>query len=352
MVAPQPLIIDHFAGGGGASTGISLALGRHPDIAINHCATAIEIHKANHPTTQHYQESVWDVDPMEATQGRPVDLMWMSPSCTHFSGARGGTPVNRQLRALAWVGVRWAAAVKPTVIVLENVRDFATWGPLIKTPRGLQPDPRRKGKTFKQFVAALENLGYVVEWLLLDSADYGAPTRRVRLFMIARRDGHPIVWPQPSHPTPVPVQTVLDLANLGEPAEGRQVRPLGPVTLRKSREVLQRFGVEVDGKIAAIMQYNGRASEEARGLSITGPLRTLTTANRFALVQQARDGTLYHRFLTTAEQAGAMGFPADYRFPCDPTPAMKAIGNSVCPPVAAAVVRAVMTPPVHANAAD
>lgn len=221
------IIVDSFAGGGGASMGIETALGRAVDVAINHDAAAIAMHAANHPHTLHLTEDVWKVNPYlvcgtnwvadghgrdRETGGRKVGLLWASPDCKHFSRAKGGKPVEKKIRSLAWVVVKWAKAVGPRVIMLENVREFQDWGPLIQamgtdgqpllTAHGepvLIPDKTRKGHTFKRWVASLRSLGYVVEWRPLDAADYGAPTHRRRLFLIARRDGQPIIWPERTH---------------------------------------------------------------------------------------------------------------------------------------------------------
>jgi len=192
----REIIVDNFAGGGGASTGIEMATGRSVDIAINHDPAAIAMHRANHPDTEHYCESVWDVDPREVTRGRPVGLCWLSPDCTHFSKAKGGKPRKKKIRGLAWVALRWAATVRPRVIMLENVEEFTTWGPLDKDG---YPDPKQKGRTFRTFVNALRRQGYQVDWRELRACDYGAPTIRKRLFLIARCDGRPIVWPEPTY---------------------------------------------------------------------------------------------------------------------------------------------------------
>ena len=213
----RKLIIDNFAGAGGASEGIRLALGRDPDYAINHSAGALVMHRANHPGTVHLCEDVFDVDPRNVVgpDGR-VGLAWFSPDCTHFSAARGSKPVSHRVRGLAWVVIRWVKKLdpeqRPEVICLENVREFLTWGPLVlkRDSRGrvmrdskgreLQiPDPKRAGMTFKRWKTTLENYGYKVEYRILDAADYGAPTHRKRLFLIARRDGKPIVWPEKTH---------------------------------------------------------------------------------------------------------------------------------------------------------
>ena len=199
MITPQfqlplhhELVIDLFAGGGGASTGIEQAIGRAVDIAINHDPEAVSLHQANHPQTAHYVSDVFEVEPLAVTQGRPVALMWASPDCKHFSKAKGGKPVSKRVRGLAWVVVKWAKLVRPRVICLENVEEFQTWGPLLEDGR---PCPERKGKTFARWVAQLRNLGYQVEWRELRACDYGAPTIRKRLFLVARCDGAPIVWP-------------------------------------------------------------------------------------------------------------------------------------------------------------
>jgi DNA (cytosine-5)-methyltransferase 1 len=193
------IIVDNFAGGGGASTGIELATGRSVDIAINHDPASIAMHTVNHPETEHFCENVWDIDPREVTKGRPVGLCWLSPDCKHFSKAKGGKPVEKKIRGLAWVAVRWAATVKPRVIMLENVEEFKTWGPLTKDGK---PDPDKKGHTFNSFKNALKRQGYKVECRELRACDYGAPTIRKRLFLIARCDGKPIVWPKPTHADP------------------------------------------------------------------------------------------------------------------------------------------------------
>jgi len=189
------IIVDNFAGGGGASTGIELATGRVVDIAINHDPDAILMHKTNHPHTQHIQASVWDVDPVEVCRGRPVGLAWFSPDCKHFSKAKGGALVDRNIRGLAWIVLRWAARVRPRVIILENVEEFITWGPVRKG----KPVKSKAGQTFQKWKTQLINLGYAVEHRELVAADYGAPTIRKRFVLIARCDGKPIVWPERTH---------------------------------------------------------------------------------------------------------------------------------------------------------
>jgi site-specific DNA-cytosine methylase len=231
------LVVDNFAGGGGASTGIELATGYSVDIAINHDPEAIKMHKVNHPNTKHYCENVWEVDPVKACKGHPVGLAWFSPDCKHFSKAKGGKPVEKNIRGLAWVVLKWAALVRPRVIMLENVEEFQTWGPCIpirdkdtgrvivsmvgrhdrekNEPRTrvadpgevvpvdrqiFQPDPKRSGQTYKKWRKQLEALGYEIDTKELVAADYGAPTMRKRFFMIARCDGKPIVLPESEKP--------------------------------------------------------------------------------------------------------------------------------------------------------
>ncbi len=188
-------ILDSFAGGGGASTGIELATGRVVTWAINHDPAAIAQHKANHPYTTHYQASVWDLDPMEITKGQPIGLAWFSPDCKHFSKAKGAALRDRKIRGLAWIVLRWAGTVRPRVIMLENVEEFQTWGPVRKG----KPVKKKAGQTFRKFIAQLEDLGYQVEHRELVAADYGAPTTRKRFVLVARCDGKPIVWPEPTH---------------------------------------------------------------------------------------------------------------------------------------------------------
>lgn len=189
------IIVDNFAGGGGASTGIELAAGRPVTIAINHNPAAILLHKTNHPYTEHLQASVWDVDPVEVCRGRPVGLLWASPDCRHFSKAKGASLVDRKIRGLAWIVLRWAGTVRPRVIMLENVEEFQTWGPV----RRGKPVKKHIGRTFRQFISQLRDLGYAVEHREMVAADYGAPTTRKRFVLIARCDGRPIIWPEPTH---------------------------------------------------------------------------------------------------------------------------------------------------------
>ena len=197
------LIIDNFAGGGGTSEGLEQAFGRPVDIAINHDPEALAMHALNHPKTLHLCESVWDVHPARVTRNQPVGLVWLSPDCKHFSKAKGGTPVEKNIRGLAWVGMRWIAMTKPRVMMLENVEEFQDWGPLMQDADGRWfPDPAKKGKTFDSFIRQLRAHGYAVDWKEMRACDNGAPTIRKRLFLQARRDGIPITWPEIEHAEP------------------------------------------------------------------------------------------------------------------------------------------------------
>lgn len=278
------LIIDNFAGGGGASTGIEAALGRPIDIAINHSPQAIAMHQANHPRTLHLCEDVWQVDPAAACAGRPVTLAWFSPDCTHFSKAKGGKPRSKKTRALAWVVVRWARAVRPKVIMLENVEEFLTWGPLGADG---QPDARRAGRTFRLWVGKLRKLGYEVQWRSLVAADFGAPTTRRRLFLIARSDGQPIVWPTPTHGRgrPKPWRTAAEIIDWSIPCPsifGRK-KLLAEATLRRIAAGIRRY--VIDSPRPFLVKYHGgHGRPDFRGQSVEEPLRTVDTENRFAVV--------------------------------------------------------------------
>ena len=244
------LVVDLFAGGGGASTGIEQAIGRHVDVAVNHDREAISLHTANHPQTRHFCSDVFEVDPLTVTDGQPVGLLWASPDCKHFSKAKGGKPVSKKIRSLAWVVIKWAKAVQPRVICLENVEEFQTWGPLAADGR---PCPQRKGKTFALWVAQLRNLGYAVEWRELRACDYGAPTIRKRLFLVARRDGQPITWPSPTHAQPdakgkvppglKPWRTAADCIDWSIPAPSifNRARPLAEATCRRIAKGIVRY---------------------------------------------------------------------------------------------------------------
>ena len=251
------LIVDSFAGGGGASTGIEMALGRSPDYAINHDPEALALHRANHPDTVHLSKNIYKVDPMDVVGRRKVGLLWASPDCKHFSKAKGGKPVKREIRDLAWTVVLWAERVKPRVIILENVEEFQTWGPLVETDRGIFPCPDRKGETFKEWVGALKKHGYKVEWKELRACDYGAPTTRKRLFLIARCDGKPIVWPAPTHGPgrlpyhtaashvidwSIPCPSIFDTSEEIMAKHGvRAIRPLAENTMARIAKGVKRY---------------------------------------------------------------------------------------------------------------
>ncbi|WP_226576493.1 DNA cytosine methyltransferase [Acuticoccus sediminis] len=260
------LIIDSFAGGGGASTGIEMALGRSPDYAINHDAEALALHAANHPDTVHLSRNIWQVDPLDVVGRRPVGLAWFSPDCRHFSKAKGGKPVKRNVRDLAWTVVLWAKRARPRVIILENVEEFRDWGPLVERAPGVfTPCPDRRGETFARWSGELKRLGYKVEWRELRACDYGAPTIRKRLFVIARRDGRRIVWPEPTHGAPdsndvrsgklkpwrtaaeiidwsMPCPSIFDTAEeIREKLGIRAIRPLADATMRRIARGVVRY---------------------------------------------------------------------------------------------------------------
>lgn len=278
------LIIDSFAGGGGASTGIEWALGRSPDIAINHDAEAIAMHAINHPSTKHYCEDVWQVDPVEATGGRPVGLAWFSPDCTNFSKAKGGKPRSKKIRGLAWVVYRWAKAVRPRVICLENVEEFADWGPLLEDGR---PCPVRKGLTFRRWWRQLENLGYELDARQLVAADYGAPTSRKRLFIIARCDGKPIRWPEPTHGRGLlPYRTAAECIDweLPCPSIFERTKPLADATLKRVAAGVMRYVVNAKQPYL-VMSIDHQSSGPGGGLSgADEPVTTITSKARHALV--------------------------------------------------------------------
>jgi len=275
LIQPNELIVDLFAGGGGASTGIETALGRVVDLAVNHDPLSIEMHLANHPGTRHFCEGVFNVDPARVCGGRPVGLLWLSPDCRHFSRAKGKAPVSPSIRALAWVGFHWAEAVRPRLIVLENVEEFQTWGPLLADNT---PDPARRGETFREFRCRLQSLGYSVSWQTLNAADFGAPTSRKRLFLIARCDGEPIVWPDPTHGpgTPRPWRTAGECIDWSIPCRtifGRE-RPLADATLCRIARGVVRFVLQADRPFIVNLTHGGRIE------SLDEPMRTVTAAHR------------------------------------------------------------------------
>ena len=296
------LFVDNFAGGGGASTGIELATGYSVDIAINHDPEAIKMHKANHPNTKHYCENVWAVDPVKACGGHPVGLAWFSPDCKHFSKAKGGKPKDKNIRGLAWVACRWAGLVRPNVIMLENVEEFKTWGPL---NRRHHPIKSKQGKTFEKFVQQLTNLGYEVEFRELVAADYGAPTMRKRFFMIARCDGKPIVWPEPTHGpadseevkagllkpyvgayTQIdfnrPCPSIFDTSEEIKEKYGiRAVRPLAPKTMERIAKGMKKF--VLDNPEPFVIQCNHAG--ERKPQDIKEPMPTITGKHGFGIIE-------------------------------------------------------------------
>lgn len=289
LMLAEGLIVDNFAGGGGASTGIEAAIGRSVDIAINHDPECIAMHKANHPNTRHYCQDVWEVDPVEATRGRPVALAWFSPDCKHFSKAKGGKPREAKIRDLAWVVHRWIEALKPTgqhplVIMLENVEEFRTWGPLLDDGK---PCPDRKGETFAEWVQQLRDHGYNVQWRELKACDFGAPTSRKRLFLIARRDGQPIVWPEPSHGPlrPQPYQTAADIIDWSLPCPSifTRSRPLVDATCRRIATGIMRYVINAPRPFIVPVTNGNWAAD--RAYDGNKPLPTITTAKggEFAL---------------------------------------------------------------------
>lgn len=283
----RELIVDCFAGGGGASEGIKMALGVEPDIAINHDKDAIAMHKQNHPGTKHYTEDVFKVNPMEVIAGRPVGLLWASPDCTHFSRAKGGKPVKKEIRSLAWVVVSWAQLVRPRVIILENVPEFKTWGPL---DGNNQPIKEKAGMTFNLWSNQLRGLGYQVEFRELSAADYGTPTIRKRLFMIARCDGSPIVWPEPTHGEQgnlfglKPYRTAAECIDWSIPCPSifTRKKPLVENTLKRIARGLKKF--VIDNPDPFIIGIDNKSSKTGNVWPVSKSLNTITTENRFALV--------------------------------------------------------------------
>lgn len=279
------IIVDNFAGAGGASLGIERGLCRPVDIAINHDRTAVAVHKLNHPCTRHLRSDVFEVDPVEVCAGRPVGLAWFSPDCRHFSKAKGGTPISRKVRGLAWVARRWAKAVHPRVIILENVEEFLGWGPLTKANGKRTPDPRRKGRTFEAFNDWFKRNGYVTDWRMLRACDFGTPTIRRRFFWIARCDGEPIAWPEATHAPAdsllvkrrkkkpyVPVSNCIDWS-LPCPSIFNRKKPLADNTLKRIAKGVMRYVVEDPAPfIVPIANYNGSVSVHSAG----EPLRTIT----------------------------------------------------------------------------
>lgn len=275
MYKYSEIIVDLFAGGGGASEGIRQALGRDVDVAINHDRVAIAMHMANHPGTRHMRQNVWEVPPRWATGGKPVGLLWASPDCKHFSKAKGGAPKRDiEIRSLAWVVEKWAREVRPRVIILENVEEFQSWGPLDKKGCIVKS---QKGTTFCAFVRRLRRLGYAIEWRELRACDYGAPTIRKRLFLIARCDGLSIVWPEPTHGQGlIPYRTAAEIIDWSIPCPSifERKKPLVENTLRRIAEGIRRYVIEAEKPFIVNLTHGGRLE------SIDEPLKTVTGANR------------------------------------------------------------------------
>jgi DNA (cytosine-5)-methyltransferase 1 len=346
LVNPTPnyrwlggLIVDNFAGGGGASTGIWKALGVSPDIAVNHDAKALAMHEANHPETKHYNESVWDIDVRKATGGRPVLFGWFSPDCTHFSIARGSKPVKKNIRGLAWIVKKWAGQSDMAIFALENVKEFQTWGPLIaerdkKTGRvikllpdpnggkdkkgnlkmirvvaepgervpvqqqALIPDKKRSGKTFRQFLAQLREMGYVIEWNdKMRADDYGDPTQRKRLLMIGRKDGLPCdSSPVKTHGNPKAKdfnpETMLPWKTAGEHMDWslecesifKPGRKLAEKTLERIAKGIKKFVIDA-GDDAFIVKVNHSGYDQFRGQSLDEPMQTITAVRGQGVVE-------------------------------------------------------------------
>lgn len=322
----RELIVDNFAGGGGASTGIEMAIGRSVDIAINHDENAVAMHRTNHPDTLHYCESVFDVSPVAATSGKPVGLAWFSPDCRHFSKAKGAKPVEKSIRGLAWIVIRWALDVSPRVMMLENVEEFKTWGPLLATE--MRPDPARVGETFKAFVGMLTTgipadhpalvecceflelspeseqaqqlvagLGYDVDYREMRASDLGTPTIRKRFFMVMRRDDQPIVWPEATHGDPKspavqagklePFRTAAECIDWTIAARSifDRKKPLAENTLKRIARGIQRFVIDsADPFIVKCNHTTTRGKYDCfRGQALADPLQTITKTHGYAI---------------------------------------------------------------------
>lgn len=303
MSHPLPLIVDSFAGGGGASTGIEMALGRSPDIAINHNASALALHEANHPQTLHLSENVYKIDPLDYLRGAHVGLGWFSPDCKHFSKAKGGKPVERNIRDLAWIIPGWIERIqksggKVDVVILENVEEFQDYGPLMETARGLMPDPERKGEYFKKWCRKIRSLGGKIEWRELRAYDYGAPTIRKRFFAVIRFDGQPIVWPKPTHGAPtdpdvisghkLPWRTAAEIIDWSLPCPSifdtseqimekhglRSVRPLADNTMARVARGMKRYVLDAERPFLVNLTHGGRVE------AVDEPFKTITGAHR------------------------------------------------------------------------
>lgn len=332
------IMVDNFAGGGGASSGIELALGRIVNAAINHDPAAILMHKTNHPFTEHYQASVWDINPREVCRGRPVALAWFSPDCKHFSKAKGAALVDKHIRGLAWITLRWAGTVRPRVIILENVEEFQTWGPVRKG----KPVKKKAGQTFQKFVAQLRDLGYEVEWRELVAADYGAPTTRKRFVLIARCDGRPICWPNPTHAPrdseavksgkllpwrsaaeiidwSLPCPSIFDSkAEIKEKYGLSAVRPLASNTMRRIIRGVDKFTIKSGEPFIVPSGYGERAGQAPRVHDVNEPLPTAVGKGKHAVC----DPLLAP--LTVTNTSNSVGAPAG-----DPVHTVTTAGNQM-----------------------
>lgn len=316
------IIVDNFAGGGGASTGMELATGRPVAIAINHDPAAILMHRTNHPYTEHLQASVWDVDPEEVCGGRPVGLAWFSPDCKHFSKAKGAALVDRNIRGLAWIVLRWAGTVRPRVIILENVEEFQTWGPVRKG----KPVKKKAGQTFKKWYRQLHELGYHIEHRELVAADYGAPTTRKRFYLIARCDGRPIVWPERTHAPRdsaevksgklLPWRSAAEIIDWSQPmysifASKREikerygatvVRPLADNTQRRVIRGVDKFTIKSGKPFLVPVGYGERSGQAPRVHDIEDPVPTVVSSGKHHLVEPVMAPVT---FPNTANSVGA-----------------------------------------------
>lgn len=321
------IIVDNFAGGGGASSGIELALGRIVNAAINHDPAAILMHKTNHPYTEHFQASVWDIDPKEVCRGRPVALAWFSPDCKHFSKAKGAALVDKHIRGLAWITLRWAGTVRPRVIILENVEEFQTWGPVRKG----KPVKKKAGHTFQKFIAQLRDLGYEVEWRELAAADYGAPTTRKRFVLIARCDGRPICWPEPTHAPRdseavksgklLPWRSAAEIIDWSLPCpsifDDKQtikekyglsaVRPLARNTMRRIIRGVDKFTIRSGEPFIVPSGYGERAGQAPRVHDVNDPLPTVVGSGKHAIC--APSLIQYHTEQSENVRASGLGGP-------------------------------------------
>ena len=332
------IIVDNFAGGGGASTGIEVASGKVVDIAINHDPDAIAMHMANHPYTTHLRASVWDVDPVEVCQGRPVGLAWFSPDCKHFSKAKGAALVDKKIRGLAWIVLRWAGTVRPRVIMVENVEEFVTWGPVRKG----KPVKSKAGQTFRKWKSQLEDLGYVVEHRELVAADYGAPTTRKRFVLVARCDGKPIVWPERTHAPRdsaevkegkckpwVSAAEIIDWslasysifaskAEIKEKYGVNAVRPLAENTLKRVIRGVDKFTIKSGKPFIVPSGYGERAGQAPRVNDVSDPLGTVVARDKFAVCDPVIAP------FTFSNTGGSVGSPA-----ADPVHTIRTAGGQV-----------------------